>query len=100
VNEAYGMALLEAQAAGIPVVACGTRGVPDVVMDGRSGLLAPGGDEAKLAALSRELLTDRARRERLGAAAKSFVLGERSIDAAAERLRALLAPLQRAGALS
>ena len=95
VNEAYGMALLEAQAAGLPVAACAVRGVPDVVMDGRTGLLAPGGDGAKLAALTRELLADPERRHRLGAAAKAFVAEERSIDAAAARLRALLARLQR-----
>jgi hypothetical protein len=39
VNEAYGMSLLEAQAAGVPVVSRPLRGVPDVVMDGRTGLL-------------------------------------------------------------
>jgi len=95
VNEAYGMALLEAQAAGVPVVACAVRGVPDVVMDGRTGLLAPAGDEAKLAALTRELLVDPLRRQRLGAAAKAFVAEERSLDAAAGRLQAWLAPLRR-----
>jgi glycosyltransferase involved in cell wall biosynthesis len=100
VNEAYGMALLEAQAAGLPVVAGAVRGVPDVVMDGRTGLLAPGGDEAKLAGLARELLTDAVRRQRLGAAALAFVAEERSIDAAAARLQALLAPLHRVSALS
>ncbi|HXR57966.1 MAG TPA: glycosyltransferase family 4 protein [Burkholderiales bacterium] len=100
VNEAYGMALLEAQAAGLPVVASAVRGVPDVVMDGRTGLLAPAGDEAKLAALARQLLTDSGRRQRLGAAAQAFVTEERSIDAAAARLRALLAPLRRASALN
>ena len=42
------MAMLEAQAAGLPVVSCATRGVPDVVEHGRTGLLAPGGDEAAL----------------------------------------------------
>ena len=35
VNEAYGMAMLEAQAAGVPVVSRAVRGVPDVVCDGR-----------------------------------------------------------------
>src|SRR5512134_2830901 len=39
VNEAYGMALLEAQAAGLPVVSRAARGVPDVVVDGRTGVL-------------------------------------------------------------
>lgn len=99
VNEAYGMALLEAQAAGIPVVACAVRGVPDVVMDGRTGLLAPAGDEKALAARVGELLQDSAKRERLGAAAAAFVLAERSLAPAAERLSALLAPLPRHGRL-
>ena len=93
VNEAYGMALLEAQAAGIPVLACSARGVPDVVMHGRTGLLAPPGDEAALAASVRELLLDPAKREQLGAAAAAFVAGERSIDAAAARLGTLLGRL-------
>jgi len=94
VNEAYGMALLEAQAAGVPVIACAARGVPDVVMEGRTGLLAPTGDEAGLASLVREILSDRARQESMGEAAAAFVEGERSLDSAAERLRALLAPLR------
>jgi hypothetical protein len=54
------MALLEAQAAGIPVVSCDTRGVPDIVADGRTGLLVPYGDEAALADGIRRLLTDEA----------------------------------------
>jgi glycosyltransferase involved in cell wall biosynthesis len=93
VNEAYGMALLEAQAAGIPVVSCATRGVPDVVEHGVTGLLAQPGDEAALAALVRELLLDDDRRARLGAAAAAFVAGERSLEAAASRLGGLLAPV-------
>ena len=91
VNEAYGMAMLEAQAAGLPVVSCATRGVPDVVEHGRTGLLAPPGDEAAFASLVRELLLDAGKRARLRAAAAAFVAGERSLDAAAERLRALFA---------
>jgi glycosyltransferase involved in cell wall biosynthesis len=94
VNEAYGMALLEAQAAGVPVIACAARGVPDVVMDGRSGLLAAAGDEAGLASLVGELLSDGVRRESMGKAAAAFVEGERSIEAAAARLGALLARLR------
>ena len=93
VNEAYGMALLEAQAAGVPVVSCATRGVPDVVLDGRTGLLVPYGDEAALAAAVRSLLDDAARRSALGEAAARFVSGERSIDAAARSLARALAAL-------
>jgi len=87
VNEAYGMAMLEAQAAGLPVVSCATRGVPDVVEHGRTGLLAPPDDEAALASLVRELLLDEVKRERLRNAAAAFVASERSVIAAAANLR-------------
>jgi glycosyltransferase involved in cell wall biosynthesis len=85
-NEAYGMAMLEAQAAGLPVVSCATRGVPDVIEHGRTGLLAPGADEAAFAALLRELIVDPARRAQLGAAAGAFVATERSVKATVARL--------------
>jgi len=91
INEAYGMAMLEAQAAGVPVVSCATRGVPDVVEHGRTGLLAPAGDEQALAGLVRDLLCDAERRSRLGAAAAAFAAGERSVESAAARLAQLLA---------
>jgi hypothetical protein len=90
VNEAYGMAMLEAQAAGVPVVSCATRGVPDVVEHGITGLLAPAGDERALAGLARELLLDEGRRLRMSAAAVSFAAGERGIESAALRLGTLL----------
>ena len=91
VNEAYGMAMLEAQAAGVPVVSCASRGVPDVVEDGRTGLLAPPGDEAALALLVRSLLGDAVRRVAMGREAAAFAGGERSIETAAARVRAALA---------
>ena len=90
VNEAYGMALLEAEAAGVPVVSCATRGVPDVVLDGRTGVLVPYGDEEAFAAAVRALLTDHARRRALGQEAARYVGTERSLEAAsAEPMRAL-----------
>jgi len=91
VNEAYGMAMLEAQAAGLPVISCATRGVPDVVEHGRTGLLAPQGDNAAFARLVRELLLDGGKRAAMRAAAASFVAAERSIDAAAASLQRLFA---------
>ena len=90
VNEAYGMAMLEAQAAGLPVVSCATRGVPDVVEHGRTGLLAASCDERALASLVRELLLDNSKRSRMSAAAVNFAAGERSIDSATARLGSLL----------
>ena len=86
VNEAYGMALLEAQAAGLPVVACGVRGVPDVVLHQRTGLLVAGGDIRALAEAARGLLRDRVRREQLGAEAERFVASERSMAVASSHL--------------
>jgi glycosyltransferase involved in cell wall biosynthesis len=90
VNEAYGMAMLEAQAAGLPVVSCASRGVPDVVEHGRTGLLATRADAAALAALVRELLLDPAKRARLGAAAAAYVANERSLLATTASLRDML----------
>jgi glycosyltransferase involved in cell wall biosynthesis len=93
VNEAYGMALLEAQAAGVPVASCATRGVPDVVAAGRSGVLVPYGDEAALARAVRGLLDDAARRRALGAEAARFVAAERSVGAASRALSRALSAL-------
>jgi glycosyltransferase involved in cell wall biosynthesis len=65
--------------------------VPDVVEHGRTGLLAPAGDERALAGLVRELLLDASMRSRMSAAAVTFAAGERSIESAAVRLGSLLA---------
>ena len=86
VNEAYGMSMLEAQAAGVPVVACAVRGVPDVVCDGLTGLLAPAGDTRQLAALARSLIVDAPRRRAMGQAARRFVQDERSLGQAVRQL--------------
>ena len=85
-GEAYGMALLEAQAAGLPVVAGCERGVPDVVEDGRTGLLATAGDPVDFAAKVRRLIDRPDLRRRLGEAARRFVAEERTVPAAAARL--------------
>jgi glycosyltransferase involved in cell wall biosynthesis len=99
VNEAYGMALLEAQAHGCPVVAGAYGGVASVVEDGRTGLLTAPGDAASFAAAVGALMADRRRREALGHGGRAFVRDERSLAQAAARLRAILAP-QPAAALA
>ncbi len=86
VNEAYGMALLEAQAAGLPVVAGRTGGVPDVVRDGVTGLLPPVGDAAAFAAAVRALLDDPERRRRFGEAARRIAAAEHDLTNAMDVL--------------
>ncbi|EJC85210.1 glycosyltransferase [Rhizobium leguminosarum bv. trifolii WSM2297] len=89
-GEAYGLAYLEAQAAGLPVVAQETAGVPAVVEAGVTGLLTPDGDVAAYAAAMAALVDDAERREAMGQAARRFVLEKRSLAMAAERLDGIL----------
>lgn len=93
VNEAYGMALLEAQAQGCPVVAGNYGGVAAVVRHGETGLLTPPGDAAALAAALDALLADAPRRAAMGLRAEDFARGERGLDGAATILRGLVGDL-------
>ena len=89
-REAYGMVYLEAATRGTPAVALDNMGVPLMVRDGRTGLLAnPPDAEAYAAALSRTI-TDDALRRRLGRGARDFAIIERSGGQAAIRLRAII----------
>ncbi len=90
INEAYGMALLEAQAAGLPVVAGRTGGVPEIVRDGITGVLTPPGDAAVFAGAVAGLLADPARRAAMGAAAAAVAAAEHGFESAAARLSALV----------
>ncbi len=91
VNEAYGMAVLEAQAAGLPVVAGRVRGVADVVRSGETGLLTPAGDDGAFAAAVSRLLADHGLRARLGAAAAETVEARHGMAAATAVLEQALA---------
>lgn len=86
VREAYGLVYLEAQAVGLPVVAFDSGGVSATVKAGETALLAPENDEAAFAENLAALLRDKAQRERMGEAARHFVLGERTPAVAARRL--------------
>ncbi len=89
-GEAYGLAYLEAQAAGLPVVAQATAGVPEVVVNGTTGILTPDGDLAAFADAIAALLANPGRRQGMGLAARRFVQTERSLEAASTRLDAIL----------
>jgi len=57
-NEGMGRALIEAMAAGLPVVASRVGGIPSLIEDGKNGLLVPAGDSLALAGALRRLLDD------------------------------------------
>ena len=90
INEAYGMAFLEAQAAGLPVVAGRAGGVPAVVADGVSGLLVAAGDAAAFAGAVCRLLDHPAERNRLSAAASAYAAEHHDERSAARSLAAAL----------
>jgi starch synthase len=82
VYEPLGIVNLEAAACGTAVVASDVGGIPEVVDDGRTGLLVhydpedPAGFAAGLAARISELLADPARAAEMGAAGRKRVLAE------------------------
>jgi glycosyltransferase involved in cell wall biosynthesis len=89
-NEAYGMALLEAQAAGLPVVAGHSGGVAAVVRDGETGRLTAPGDAHAFAEAVRGLLEAPGTRRAMAKAAVAAVAAEHDLSAAAGRLDAVL----------
>jgi L-malate glycosyltransferase len=64
------LSILEAMSFGCPSVGTHVGGIPEVVEDGVSGVLAPAGDAGALASAVDELLENPARRRALGEAAQ------------------------------
>lgn len=79
VNEAYGMTLLEAQAAGLPAVAGDAGGVREVVRDGETGILVDASDREAFSEAVRGLLDDPVRRREMGRRGREFIRDERSL---------------------
>jgi len=95
-------AVLEAFAAGIPVVATAVGGTPELVRDGESGVLVPPGDAKRLREAIQTLLDDAALRERLGRGGYAVLLERHSMSAMVDATEALLARVsgRRAAAFS
>ena len=89
--EAFGLVLAEAAYFGRPSVATDVGGVPDMVIDGRTGLIVPPGDEQALADALGRLVSDPALRRALGDAARAHALANFSV----ERMSAEFARLYR-----
>ena len=85
--------LLEAMSAGVPVIAAPIGGIPEVVVDGLSGMLVAPGDTATLTRHLRTLLLDPALCARVGAAARESVRRRHSPERALAKLDDLYASL-------
>jgi len=95
INEAFGMALLAAQASGLPLVAGASGGVGDIVVRGMTGMLTAPGDADAFAAAVRRLILDPAARAAMGVAAAQKVRREHDLPIAAARLAGLIETLGR-----
>ncbi len=84
--EGFGLALLEAMLASLPVVATGVSAIPELVADGETGLIVEPGT---LATAINGLLADRAAAARLGAAGFARARGEFSVERMARRTAAV-----------
>jgi colanic acid/amylovoran biosynthesis glycosyltransferase len=95
-REGIPVALMEAMASGLPVVASDLSGIPELVESGRTGILVPPADPRALAGALEALARDPPLRARLGSAARDDVLRRFDLRASARTLlglvRAVAAP--------
>lgn len=91
-TESFGMVSVEAQSAGVPVVARAVGGLPETLRDGVTGLLVPSADPDVWASTIAELAKDSHRRAVLGRAGHAFAR-ERSWEAVAAELERVYASL-------
>jgi alpha-maltose-1-phosphate synthase len=91
--EPLGIVNLEAMACGCAVVASAVGGIPEVVVDGETGLLVPPGDPGALAAAINALISDQARAAQLGARGRARAAAEFSWTAIAATTAGLYASL-------
>jgi len=91
--EPFGRILIEAMAVGRPVVASNADGVPEIVVDGQTGLLVPPRDHAALARALGTLLRDPARRARMGADARERVREHFSVERFAQAMQGVYAEM-------
>jgi glycosyltransferase involved in cell wall biosynthesis len=88
-REAMPMSILEAMAAARPVVATHVNGVPEVVVDGVTGILVPPGDPVRLAGALLDLIRDPELRRQMGAAGYARVKEHFNLDRLHQRLFAI-----------
>jgi glycosyltransferase involved in cell wall biosynthesis len=91
--------IVEAAASGLAIVASRVGGIPDVIVDGESGVLVAAGDTQALAGTLQRLLADADGRTQLGMGARARALERYSMPAMTARYRALFEALAAKAAL-
>jgi len=87
--EAFGLVLVEAMAQGTPVIASNVGGIPEIVNDGRTGLLVPPASPQALAVAIERLWDDPELGPRLGEAGRTTVVPRYSWEAVAAAMERL-----------
>jgi glycosyltransferase involved in cell wall biosynthesis len=87
-NEGMGRVLVEAMSVGLPIVASRVGGIPDLVKHGENGLLVPPANTSALEQAISDLLSDKARRKRMGETGKRMCRSY-SVEAMVEQIDAL-----------
>lgn len=77
-SESFGVAAIEASAAGLPVIVSNVGGFPEVVLHEKTGLVVPAENARAAASALREMLLDEEARKRMGAAGREFVFSKYS----------------------
>ena len=94
-EEGFSNAILEAMAAGLPVVACDVGGNPEAVVDGETGRLVPPRNAAAFASAVAELLADPEKRKTMGEAGRLRATGRFSLDRMVGEMESLYESLAR-----
>ncbi len=96
--EAQGLVFAEAMAAGLPVIATRCGGIPDMIIDGQTGLLTSPGDPKALADAMQKLLTESELRTRIIEQAKRHFSEQFSPEVVTQKLLAVYATIKRSNA--
>lgn len=96
-EEGFSNAILEAMAAGLPVVACDVGGNPEAVVDGGTGRLVPSRNAAAFASAVAELLADPGKRKAMGEAGRLRAAERFSLDRMVGEMESLYESLARGG---